>query len=584
MQQEIDRVSTLPEPQPAKPTLSLRRLSPRSIVALLFCLCLLLLAVLPPLVSLNRYQRRVTTSMAQVLGRPVHLDHITLNLLPLPSFTLENLVIDELPPFGAEPIIRANTVNAQLRIGSLWRHRVEFSRITFTDPSVNLVHLPDGRWNLSGLLMQASHVDAAPTAQTTAGPAPRFPYIEATGARINLKLGQVKTPFSLTEAEFALWLPQPQQWKMRISARPARTDISVSDTGTLKLEAALNRASALGEVPLTADATWTDAPLGATSRIVTGTDADVRGQMTLSAHLSGQISAARLKLRVQADSLHRADFVPEHSLAVDIECTALATHIFHSLEDLRCVWPVPDSQGATVALAGALPDLLDLRHTAQLQIGTPQLPASALSTWAHVLSARIPGDTRATGTLAGTMLYTGERPGSWQGHATITGLALLSTRLGEVPFPIGDVALSTVASTDSTSLVLDPIPLNLGGHDPAILDGSANRDGTTLHLSGLIAIPRLLALAATAPQIGEGLTDILPRNRAAGPTRLDLTAHRAWGGHQVWTDNLDDPGSASATPPRPARPPPPSLVLRMSRLWRHPVGLCCCSALALHLD
>ena len=484
--------------------------------------------------------------MAQVLGRPVHLDHITLNLLPLPSFTLENLVIDELPPFGAEPIIRANTVNAQLRIGSLWRHRVEFSRITFTDPSVNLVHLPDGRWNLSGILLQASHVDAA---QTSAGAAPRFPYIEATGARINLKLGQDKTPFSLTEAEFALWLPQPQQWKMRISAKPARTDISVSDTGLLKIEASLNRASALGEVPLSADATWTDAPLGATSRLFIGTDADVRGQMTLSAHLSGQISAARLKLRAQAENLHRADFIPEHSLSVDIECTALATHIFHSLEDLRCSWPVPDSKGATIALAGALPHLLDLRRSAQLQIGTPGLPASVLSTWAHVLSARIPADTHATGTLAGTVLYTGERPGSWQGHATFRDFALLSSRLGETAFPIGDAALATVTSTDSTSLVLNPVELNFGSHDPAVLDGFANRDGVTLHLTGMIAIPRLLALAAAAPQFGDGLANVLPRNRAAGPTRLDLTARRAWGGNQVWTDNLNHP-----VPPPLARP------------------------------
>ncbi len=536
MQQEIYSTSALAETSGPKLGSRLPRLPARGVAVILICAALLLLAIIPPLLSLNRYQRRVTTSMAQVLGRPVHLDRITLNLLPLPSFTLENLVIDEAPEFGAEPIIRANTVNARLRIGSLWRHRVEFSRITFTDPSVNLVHLPDGRWNLSGILLQASHVDAAPTAQSRAGDAPRFPYIEATGARINLKLGQEKTPFSLTDADFALWLPQPRQWKMRIRAKPARTDTNVSNTGTVQIEAGLERASALGDVPLLADATWSDAPLGATSRILTGNDADVRGQMNLSAHLTGQLSSARLQLRAQIDSLHRADFVPEHTLFVDVECTALATHIFHSFEDLRCSWPIPESKGATVALTGGVPDLLNLRRSAQFQIGTSHLPASVLATWAHVLSSRAPPDVLASGFLSASVQYPGTQPYRWDGHATFEALSLSGGHLGELPLTIGDAFLQTAPGS---TVELAPIDLPLGGHDPATLEGSAAADGYNLHLAGMISIPRLLALAATAPQFGDGLAEALPKNRGAGPTRLDLTAHRAWGAAQLWTDTLN---------------------------------------------
>ena len=451
-------------------------------------------------------------------------------------------MIDEAPAFGAEPMIRANTVNARLRIGSLWRHRVEFSRITFTDPSVNLVHLPDGRWNLAGILLQASHLDAAPTTQPSAGEAPRFPYIEATGARINLKLGQEKTPFSLTDADFALWLPKPSQWKMRIGAKPARTDTNVSNTGTLQIEAGLERAAALGEVPLTADATWSNAPLGATSRLLTGTDRDARGELNLSAHVSGQLSAAQMTVRAQIDSLHRADFVPEHALFVDVECTAMATRVFHSFEDLRCSWPVPDGKGATIALTGAIPDVLNLRRSAQFQVGTPRLPASVLSTWAHMLSVRLPADSRAEGWLAATAHYPGARPGSWEGRASLEGLTLSGERLGEVPLAVADAALQLTSAPDASPVVtLAPLDLPLGGHDAAVLEGFANTDGTTLHLAGLISIPRLLALAAAAPQFGEGLAEVLPKSRAAAPTRLDLTAHRSWGGVQVWTDTLNRP-------------------------------------------
>ncbi len=134
----------------------------RAVAAVLSLCSLLLLAILPPLISLNRYQHRVTTSMSQVLGRPVHLDRVTLNLLPLPSFTLENFVIDEAPAFGAEPIIRANhgarTAADRLALAA--------SRRVLPDH----LHRPErepgsparGQWNLAGILLQAAHVEAAP--------------------------------------------------------------------------------------------------------------------------------------------------------------------------------------------------------------------------------------------------------------------------------------------------------------------------------------------------------------------------------------------------------------------------------------
>ena len=127
-------------------------------------LAVLMVALLPPLINVNRFQRRIATSIGGSLGRPVHLDRVELSLLPLPGFTLENFVVSEDPAFGSEPIIRANSVRATLRLSSLWRKRVEFSKISFTEPSVNLVHLPNGKWNLESILAQASRIEAAPTA------------------------------------------------------------------------------------------------------------------------------------------------------------------------------------------------------------------------------------------------------------------------------------------------------------------------------------------------------------------------------------------------------------------------------------
>src|ERR1700722_410417 len=128
------------------PTISHRTLK-RLLYIAFAALAVLLLVLLPPLISLSRYQRRIANSIGASLGRPVHLDKVSLNLLPLPGLTLENFVVDEDPAFGNEPVIRANSVNATLRISSLWSRRFEVSTISFTDPSVKLVHLSNGKWN-----------------------------------------------------------------------------------------------------------------------------------------------------------------------------------------------------------------------------------------------------------------------------------------------------------------------------------------------------------------------------------------------------------------------------------------------------
>src|ERR1700735_3221362 len=197
-------------------------------------LTLLLIAVLPPLISANRFRRRITQSVSASLGRPVHMRDVAFTMLPMPGFTLTDFEVEDDPAFGSEPVIQARTVRVTLPVWSLWRRRGEFSRISLDDPSVNLVHRADGQWNIESILLQAAKIEAAPTEQTGAGNAPRFPYIEATGARVNVKMGLEKMPLARTDADLALWLPQPSEWRLRLEGHPTRTDTAPTDTGTLR--------------------------------------------------------------------------------------------------------------------------------------------------------------------------------------------------------------------------------------------------------------------------------------------------------------------------------------------------------------
>ena len=558
--QETDISPATADSKPRKRRSLLRRF----VLVYYILFALILLALIPPYISVNRYQRRIAAGISQSLGRPVHLDDVTLTLLPLPGFTITNLVVGEDPAFGSEPIIRAMSVRANLRVSSLWRRQVEFSSISFTEPSVNLVHLANGKWNLESILLQAARIQAAPTAQKTAGPAPRFPYIEATGARLNLKLGPEKTPFSLTDAEFALWLPDPQQWHLRLRARPARTDTNVSDTGIFSLDGTLGRADSLSHVPISLQGVWRNVPLGQASLLLLGRDANLRGNLIFSANAQGTIGNSAIQTRIQIAGGRRADFVPAESLDADVQCLATATADFHAFEDIHCSWPPSGSSTPpTLALSSSF---LEVRNPANstVEIATPGLPAATLLDWLRIASSRIPAEVTASGILTGAVSYHPNAPNPWQGQLQLTNASLINPHSGSrsgpdplrtAPLLTGDVTLQSltapppdprhklhrVSTPTPTGFELSPTSLDLGGKDPATLEGHIDSTGYTLHLIGMASIARLQAFASAIPQLGDGLAEVLPTNRAAGPFRIDLTCTHTWGTPQTWTDNTTQP-------------------------------------------
>ncbi|MCU1322181.1 MAG: AsmA family protein [Acidobacteriaceae bacterium] len=522
-------------------------------------LALMLIAFIPSYISINRYQHRIAESIGRSLGRPVHLDKVTLNLLPLPGFTIENLVVSEDPAFGSEPVIRANSVHATLRVWPLWRRKVEFATISFTEPSVNLVHLPNGKWNLESILIQAAHIQTAPTAQKTSGPAPRFPYIEATGARVNLKQGQEKMPFSLNDAEFALWLPNPQEWHLRLEAHPARSDTFVSDTGILRVEGTLRRASSLAEVPINLDAQWINAPLGEFTHLLLGRDAGVRGDMNLIAHTKGTVGDSTLIARLRLDKLRRAEFIPESSVAVDLQCQSSATNSFHSFPDATCAW-TPSGGTQPITLKAAVPDVREL-SAATATLTTENLPVAATMDWLRILSRRLPADLSAQGTLNATiapapLIHLNTQWDTKLNASLEAGdLTLISPQSGlTTPLAIGEIDLHSLPPTapaiarnhrpappTPSGIVLAPTTLALGGKEPATLEARIDAGGYTLHLSGMVVLARLSALGKALPFFGDGLADALPADRAAGPVRIDMNSNRPWGGVQSWQDSTSHP-------------------------------------------
>lgn len=539
----------------------------------------LLMLLVPPLINGNRYQRQIARSMSLSLGRPVHLDNVSLHLLPVPGLTLSNLVVSEDPAFGSEPTIRANTVEATLRLGSLWRRRVEFSTVRFVEPSVNLVRNAQGRWNLADVLLHASHVTTAPTVQRRAGPAPRFPYIEATGGRVNLKLDEEKLPYALTDADFALWQPSPHQWRVRLRGQPDRTDANLTEPGILRIEGDLFQATAQQNVHVNLRGNWHDAPLGQASLLLLGNDFGWRGSLNLEASLTGTLDAAHLAGKLTLGGLRRAEFAAAHPLDLQISCGAGLSIETVSLRQLACT--LPDNAPQPMTLTS--PEL-NLQHPGQaaLALNAPEIPSRWAILWAGLFSPRIPTEADPGGTLSVQLAHRAPEqsmPASLDAPANVrreisekgpgTAIAGPSAWSGllqvDLPSPSpspeqpdasqdaaqsrasqpvslvfhsvfeGLSAARTAAGTDV--LRLQPVTVHPDAASSLLLAGNLSLEGYTFSAEGLADRDALLAPARFLPQLGDGMDTVMPVLHSGQTTgKVDLTCSAVWGGAQLCTE------------------------------------------------
>ena len=497
-------------------------------------------ALLVPFVNVNRYRIRVGQSIGRALGRDVTVSHIELKLLPRPGLVLSNFVVAEDPSYGAEPMLRAGSVTAYLRVTSLWRGRLEIGTLDLDNPSLNLVRRPDGHWNLEELVQRASQVASAPTTKTRPEARPRFPYVEASAGRINFKLDNVKKAFAFTDADFALWQDSEDQWGIRLKARPMRTDVSISDPGTLKLDGRFQRASALRNTPLNLKLTFTAGPLGQVTTLVYGHDRGWRGTITSSATFSGTPAALGITLDAQVDDFRRYDIALGEALRLRVHCTGTYSSPGGALSDVQCQSPVG-------------PGVLTVRGNAQgwaggayeFGISAVQIPAARLAAFARHAKKDLPTDLTATGDVEAVLTVRKLRDGFpvWEGGGRAEQLVLHSAvlqrdmQLGEVQFVVPDAMPSktgrirgTVRKSSAQSatnagfrLAVKPFAISLGAASPAT--GSALFD--SLHysasLTGEAELGRLLNIAKA---LGVGTPGI----GLAGPAEVDLAVTGTWAG------------------------------------------------------
>lgn len=531
-------------------------LSSRKLIITAAVLLLTLFLVRP---GVSRLKARIANSISRAVARPVEIGSVHLRFLP-PGFDLQNLTIYEDPAFGAEPMMRAPEVTAVIRFTALLRGRLDISRLELTEPSLNLVRIGTGRWNLEALLERSAQIPLAPTSKSKLEVRPGFPYIEATSGRINFKLGPEKKPYALLNADFALWQESENAWGVRLKAEPVRTDISSSDGGLLRMSGIWQRAGSLHETPLQFSMEWEHAQLGQLSRLVTGTDKGWRGEVRSDASLSGTPANMHVIVDTMVRDFHRYDVPSSEGMRLAAHCEGGYRSAARMMHEILCSAPVGNGMITLHGNAG-LPGM----HQLDLTLSAEGIPANSLERLARRAKKDLPADLASSGTVHGSFAVKENgpsRPVSFQGRGEIIDLRIVSASskaelaVARIPFALtsgqndahvrssGDSARplkADLSAADVLRIEFDAFPVALGSAVPAQVGGWMSRSGYAIVVRGdgevshILRAANLLALPAI-------------RANAEGSAHMDLRIAGPWTGRAAETANVFEIASAFSSP------------------------------------
>lgn len=498
------------------------------------------LLVVPPFISVRRYKNRITEVVSASVGRPVRLSSVELRILPRPSFVITDLVVEEDPAYGSEPVLHANTVTASIRMLPLWwRARLEISRISVDEASLNIVRTAKGEWNLDSFFRSAAARAQGGSGNSKSMP---FPYLEATDSRVNIKNGAEKLPYSLVNSDLSLWQESPGEWRVRLKGQPARTDVSLdlADTGIVRLEGRLRRAPELRHFPIHLDVDWRDAQLGQLSRLLLGDDEGWRGDLTGQLHLDGTVETAQVTTRLRTTGVHRAEFAPASPMDFDAACSFVYHYSDRSTESLLCDSPVGTGR---VRLTG---NMAAHKPDSQLTLELDRVPAQLGLDTLRTLRNGIDPSLQAAGAISGKLTYApydvpnvaaapdpaGKPPaktakphppvsGPLAGSITVADLRITGDALTR-PLLLPKVTVEP-APSEPPALVTT-VAMVLGAPAPLNVTAKFARDSYQVGIRGAIGLSRLRELAHIA---GSSYASDLEKLDGP-PASIDLTANGPW--------------------------------------------------------
>jgi AsmA protein len=375
---------------------------------IVFCVvAFLALSVIAPFVNAARFSTSVQLALEESLGRKVSFEKVYYRLLPVPGFSLENVIIADNARYGLEPFAAMTGLEARLRIDKLLVGQIRFASLRLVDPSLNLVKRDDGAWNVLEFVQRMS----APRRM----PLNFVPAIQVTNGRLDFKLGTRKTTFYITDADMAIYPERSGRVVMNFSGSPARTDRAGNGFGSMRgtLNWLVNPATGQGN-QLEADVTLLPSDLSELTTLIEGQDMGVHGTISSRAQIAGPLAALRVTGDLRLRDVHRWDLLPSTGDDWRVPYGGTIDMMAHKLE-LRTL---PQNAGDAVpaAVQVKVNDFLT-KPAWTLMTSLNKAPVEMLLPLARRMGFAVPAGVALSGAIDGAVGYSNN--GGFAGEVSI---------------------------------------------------------------------------------------------------------------------------------------------------------------------
>ncbi len=415
----------------------------------------------------------------------------------------------------------------------------------------------EGYWNLASLLERNRQIPAAPTGKPPSERRPAFPYLEASNARINFKLGETKKAYALIDANVALWQDSENSWGARIKAEPVRTDFNLTDTGLLQINATWQRAASLRSTPMQIAVQWRNGQLGQITKLFSGKDRGWRGGLDLNAKISGTPEALQINSGTVVDGFHRYDIVGSENVRLAATCSGSYNAVARSFADLLCESPV---NGGSLRLRGNFA-MAAQEPSYDLALEAEKVPLASVVRFLRQAKQQVPADLTATGLLNAQFHASRSEPGlhqnqrarqaltpnlaqTWSGAGAATNVHVLwnagqeEVNLGNIPLALVsdsagasqanpprqvDIRKQRDAKPSETCLRIGPAAMLINNSDPMDAGGWVSSSGYRFFVRGDMELEDVFSLESVL-----GLPVAQPA--AEGATKMDMSVSGTWQG------------------------------------------------------
>jgi len=441
---------------------------------LIALLVLVAIGFAAPKVSANRFRPRIQAALETALNRPVHLGAVHLNLFTGPGFTVDDVEIDDDPAAGIEPFAHVEQIQARIRWLSLFSGHLAFSSLRLDTPSVNVVKMPSGPWNIQPLLDR----------HTQAGAPHRHdvPDIQIRGGRIDFKFGDTKSVFYISNADVDVYPNENGEVVIRFSGAPARTDQGSQNFGELTARGLL-QAGGNGENRLNMGVHLDRTAISELTRLFHGSDIGIHGYVFADAKLDGPLSKLDITGDLNISDVHRWDLMPAPGEGWTLNYRGLLNLSGHHLEL------------ATLAATPGQPDPVSVEFHLDDYLAAPKwsgnlqfrdLPAASLVETARHFGAPFPPGVQVEGKVQGGIGYSSQSGA--EGQLTLANAAVKFPEGGSAQFDSAQIQIS------NGMVVLAPADIEIEDGQAAQIDGEYSLDNS--HAAFRISTRELAAGAA----------------------------------------------------------------------------------------